>query len=341
MTLPVDLARLTPQQRAAALLSSARADMADRLWSAAIGTSRSNDGRPATDSLSGGPLSGGDAAASGGGLVPRSALDALLDRLLADETAAPAAPAPAADTPATESTAAAPAAGLGANSRYGAALNDAAERAGIPAPALAAIIDAEAARNRDGSWNPHSRNSRSSAAGLGQFLSGTWLGMARTPGTWLNALARQRGLVDAAGHISGGARAELLALRYDPAASIQTIADYARGNVQRLRRAGVDVGAGAQDVARAAYIGHHLGPGDALRFYSGTLAPERARVLLTAQIGPARAARQIAASGDPAQAHRTWLLGHIARHVDTARYAAPADSAIALAATGVNDKIIG
>jgi len=338
MTLPVDLARLTPQQRAAALLSSARTDMADRLWSAAIGTSRNSGSDSGTASLQ-----GRDPAASGGSLVPRSALDALLDRLLADETASPAAPAPALDTPAAEPGAAAsgPAAGLGANSRYASALNAAAARAGIPAPALAAIIDAEAARNRDGSWNPHSRNSRSSAAGLGQFLSGTWLGMARTPGTWLNALARQRGLVDAAGHISGGARAELLALRYDPAASIQTIADYARGNVERLRRAGVVVGTEAQEVARAAYIGHHLGPGDALRFYRGTIAPARARVLLTAQIGPARTARQIAASGDPTEAHRSWLLGHIARHVDTARYASRADSGVTLAATGVNDKNIG
>jgi hypothetical protein len=216
----------------------------------------------------------------------------------------------------------APAGGLGANARFAPALEAAATRTGIPAPALAAIIDAEAARLPDGTWNPHSRNPRSSAAGLGQFLSGTWLEMARREGTWLNAAARQRGLVDAQGHIAPHERGALLALRHDPAASIEAVADYARGNVEAMRRRGIAIGNDAQSLARAAYIGHHLGPGDAIRFYDGTIAPERARILLGAQIGADRAMRRIARSGNAPLAHRQWLMSHIDAHVRPGRYTA-------------------
>lgn len=335
MTLPIDMTRMTPQQRAATLLSAARSDLSGRLWSAALGSTTARSSSPV------GTLPGDAATSSGTSPLPRTALDSLLDRLLAAEgaLAPPAAEATGAvaPPPETASSESAPLSGLGANTRYADTLQAAATRVGIPAPALAAIIDAEAARNRDGSWNPLSRNSRSSAAGLGQFLSGTWLDMARTPGTWLNAQAKARGLVDSAGHIAQSARADLLAMRYDPAASIQAIADYAHGNIARLRKSGIAIGDQAQDVAQAAYIGHHLGPGDALRFYRGTISPTRARVLLTAQIGSTRAAQKIAATGNAAGAHRTWLLGHIARHIDTGRYAAP----VTFAATAVNEKNIG
>lgn len=202
-----------------------------------------------------------------------------------------------------------------ANARYAGMLDAAAARTGLATATLSAIINAEAGRRADGGWNPLSRNPRSSAAGLGQFLSGTWLGLARQGGTWLNRYAQEHGLVDAAGHIAPGAKSALLALRYTPQAAIESVADYARANVSQLRRAGVAVGEGAADVARAAYIGHHLGPGDALRFYKGELSSVRAHALLAAQIGTEKAAHRVAQAGDAARAHRGWLLGYVEKHI--------------------------
>lgn len=209
---------------------------------------------------------------------------------------------------------------LGANARYQPALESAAARTGIPANALAAIVHAEAAKGRDGSWQCFSRNPRSSAAGLGQFLSGTWEGMAETKGSWLNAVAQSKGWLNSNGQVVSAARSALLALRYDATASINAIADYANQNLDGLKRAGVAIGSDAKDIARSAYLGHHLGLGDAIKFMKGGLAPARARMLLGAQIGRADADRHIASAGDATAAHRSWFLNYVSRNVRPERF---------------------
>lgn len=214
--------------------------------------------------------------------------------------------------------------GLGVNIRHRQTLEDAAARTGIPAPALAAIVDAEAGKARDGSWQIYSRNPRSSAAGLGQFLSRTWEGLAEAGGTWLNAHARGAGWIGGDGQLLASARPALLALRYDAVASINGIADYARRNLDGLRRAGVDTAGEIGATARLAYLGHHLGLGDAIRFLrQGGLSGARARVLLDAQVGQSTSGRRIAATGDATAAHRSWLLGYLDRMVRVDRYTAP------------------
>ena len=50
-------------------------------------------------------------------------------------------------------------------------------------------------KGKGGRWQVMSRNPRSSAAGLGQFLSGTWIGEAQRKGTYLNEVARTRGWI--------------------------------------------------------------------------------------------------------------------------------------------------
>src|SRR5690606_28973798 len=55
---------------------------------------------------------------------------------------------------------------------------EASRRCGLAPSALAALIDAEAAKRPDGSWDPKSANPRSSARGLTQFLRATWIDMA-------------------------------------------------------------------------------------------------------------------------------------------------------------------
>lgn len=344
MIAATDLSRLAPADKAAIIYAQARSDVATRLWRAALGSYDDSET---------------DGAAVRGGDCTEFNLDTLLS-LLGSKGAAgapsavapPAAPmttgmAPSPTAAAPASTTAAPGArdagfldagssgsgghdaapsdllsGLGPNMRYGEVLVAAAARTGIPAAAIAAIVDAEAGRGCDGKWNTGSRNPRSSAAGLGQFLSGTWQGEAERPGTWLHDTALSHGWLGSNGRLLPEARSALLALRYDGTASINATADYASSSVAHLRRAGITIGDDVASVARAAYLGHHLGAGDSVRFLKGGLDSGRARVLLDAQVGTASASQRIARAGDAASAHRSWLLDYVNRHITPARFGA-------------------
>lgn len=330
MITAADFSRLSPADKAQLIYAQAQADVSTRLWRAALGSGEDN----------------GDAGATGTSTVPGFTLDSLLSLLMPKNTAGGV---PSAATPATPASpdlltlskvtpppgiasaldplmigrtgAEGPVTGLGPNARYRSVLDSAAERTGIPAPALAAIVNAEAAKAGDGGWKTGSRNPRSSAAGLGQFLSGTWEGEAERPGTWLNATAARQGWLSGDGKILPAARSALLALRYDASASINATADYASRSLAQLKQAGIAIGDDMDAVARAAYIGHHLGVGDAIRFLKGGLDSGRATVLLKAQIGSASASARIMRAGDAATAHRSWLLDFVSRNVTPARFA--------------------
>jgi hypothetical protein len=347
---PAQLAALSPQKRAQVIYAEAQSQLSTRLWRAALGDGEGKDARETSpfasnnmnmDSLLGllggreavaGPQghcachcacschkpaasNAGDAGVkTGGGTTGAGTIDP-------DEPRA---------TPAVMLSSARVGGGnaangalqLGPNARYAATFATAEARTGIPAPALAAIVDAEAAKTSDGSWNTHSRNPRSSAAGLGQFLSGTWVELAQTQGTWLNGYAADRGWLDGRGRLQTGHRAELLALRYDPKASILGVADLAKGNLDRLEQAGVRVRTDAETLAKAAYLGHHLGLGDAKKFLSGGIEAGRARMLLSAQIGSSAAEQRIANAGNATHAHRQWLMGFIDRRIRPEAFAA-------------------
>ena len=336
-----ELANLTPAKRAQVIYAEAQSQLSSRLWRAALGDGDSKDNRDTSpfspnnmkmDSLLG--LLGGreDVAGAQGQCACHcacschqqtagSANDAKAAPRIGTTGAGtidPDEPRSYAPVNLASGSAGASTSGdlkLGANARYAATFAHAEARTGIPASALAAIVDAEAAKTSDGSWNTHSRNPRSSAAGLGQFLSGTWQELAQTEGTWLNKYAAERGWLDGRGRLQTGNRAELLALRYDPQASILGVADLAKCNLDRLEKGGVRVRTDAETLAKAAYLGHHLGLGDARRFLSGGIDSARARMLLSAQIGASAAEQRIASTGDATQAHRQWLLGFIDRRI--------------------------
>ncbi|NWK98908.1 peptidoglycan-binding protein [Sphingobium lactosutens] len=311
------LPALSAAQKAEVIYTQARSELTNRLWRAALGGEED-----------------GTKAIGGETKLPMS-LDALLS-LLDERKGATAHAAPQPPVPTVEKERNAPARwdgqgqqgqapangqrGYGPNAGYAGALSAAAQRTGLPAAALATIVHAEAAKGSDGRWLPYSRNPRSSAAGLGQFLSGTWRGEAEREGTWLNDVARQQGWLNDHGKVKGEDCAALLALRYNPEAAIQATADYAKANLDALGRAGISIGESAQAIAQAAYLGHHLGRGDAIRFLKGGLDPDRARTLLNVQVGAASAGKKIAATGNAAAAHRAWLLDFMGRNIRPERF---------------------
>lgn len=344
---PSQLAALSPAKRAQVIYAEAQSQLSTRLWRAALGDGDGKDARETSpfspnnmkmDSLLGLLGGGGEIAGAQGHCAchcacschkPTGASPAGANLGTGRGTTGAGRMDPEEPRTATVAAVATPigtaSAGglqLGPNARYAATFATAEARTGIPASALAAIVDAEAAKTGDGSWNTHSRNPRSSAAGLGQFLSGTWQDLAQTQGTWLNAYAAERGWLDGRGRIQTGNRAELLALRYDPKASILGVADLAKGNLDRLEKAGVRVRTDAETLAKAAYLGHHLGLGDAKKFLGGGIEAGRARMLLSAQIGSSAAEQRIASAGDATQAHRQWLLGFIDRRIRPEAFAA-------------------
>ena len=75
--------------------------------------------------------------------------------------------------------------------------------------------------------------------------------------------------------------------------------------LRRIVSRNFSIGAGAATIAQSAYLGHHLGLGDAVKFMKGGLDPARAKMLLGAQIGAAQAGRHIAAAGDATAVERS------------------------------------
>lgn len=295
-----DIGRLAPAARAELIYRSARAGLEDRLWQAALGRAD-----PAVE----------PAAEPGS---PRLLdLQKLVDALAADDRFEPRlTPGPVTAPPSPSDGGALD---LGPNAAFAPAIEAAAARTGLAPAMLAAIVDAEAGRTADGRWNPASRNPRSTASGLGQFLQSTWLGEARRAGSWLHEVAASRGWLGPSGAVRPDAQAALLALRADPVASINAVADHAAANLTRLRSAGVrtDDLAGT---AKAAYLAHHLGLGDAMRYLGRGLDEARAGRLLAAQVGSAAAARRIEAAASATEAHRTWLETYVARRIQPSRF---------------------
>jgi len=92
--------------------------------------------------------------------------------------------------------------------------------------------------------NPHAKNPRSSATGLGQFLAGTWLDVIRKHRPDL---------------LAGRSREDILALRTDPDLSRAMTDAYAADNAAELRRAGLPTTPGN------IYLAHFAGLGGARR----------------------------------------------------------------------------
>ncbi|HEX8149248.1 MAG TPA: peptidoglycan-binding protein [Pyrinomonadaceae bacterium] len=200
---------------------------------------------------------------------------------------------------------------LGVNERYRDALLLAQRRTGIDAAAIAGLINAEAARDRNGRWVADSYNELSGARGLTQFLAGTWIDRATAAGTYLNEVAAARGFVrrDEQGRFVVTDRQSLLDLRNDPTASIVSAAEYGRENLAGLERLGL-LPADMTDDRRARYMyyAHHEGFAGAVRLLTDSrgVTEDAARRALVQGRGRTRATAMMREHGSYAAAFRVW-----------------------------------
>lgn len=211
---------------------------------------------------------------------------------------------------------------LGDNDEYKDDILAASERTGIDPAALAAMIDAEAAK-KDGVWDKDSKATGSSAAGLTQFLKGTWNQQAVKAGTYLNEKAVEQGLVeqtDDGFKIVKGKEQELLDLRNDARTSIITGAEYGKDNLDALDRAGlVPEGASDDEKAKLMYLAHHEGASGAKALLNGTLDDDRAKTLLEANVGETRA-EKLTENETASEAYKTWLNSYIDRKIQPDKF---------------------
>ncbi len=101
---------------------------------------------------------------------------------------------------------------------------------------------------RESGFNASAQASTSSARGLFQFTSGTWLSM-------VDRYGAQHGL-----DVTGASREQILALRDDPALSARMAGELARENAAAMAR---DIG--RQPTSGELYAAHFLGPAEASR----------------------------------------------------------------------------
>lgn len=151
--------------------------------------------------------------------------------------------------------------------RVAAHIRDAAQKTGVPFEFLLAQA------NQESRLNPEAKNAKSSAMGLFQFTSGTWLEMVKGHGA-------EHGLDKYANAIVKGAdgrwtvkdkalKKEILDLRRDPALSALMAAEYAKDNEQVL-----ETKLGRQVSTQDLYLAHFLGAGGALKVLRGKHLPD-------------------------------------------------------------------
>lgn len=200
---------------------------------------------------------------------------------------------------------------LGKNAVYLSEIQAAEKATGVDGSAIAALIDAEAAKVTSGpdkgQWDKTSFHPGSGAAGLTQFLADTWEGHARKPPHLLNTRGKADGLITAANKVATGKKADLLKLRFDPLLSIVSAAEYGVDNLKALDKAGVLPGSLTDDQrAWYMYLAHHEGASGATGFLNGTKTYTRAK--LVGQVGATAADKYIkAAGGKTSAAYRLWL----------------------------------
>jgi hypothetical protein len=262
---------------------------------------------------------------------------------------------------------------LGKNNIFRKAILDAAKRCKLDPQALGALINAEAAQltkyvpvlDANGQpklgknkqvqkrieylgWNPNSFNAGSNAAGLTQFIVGTWLGYALQGNShlhqqcvargWIRTIENKRGqkhheFVLSTGlsvprpeqqqYVSDANVKDCLQLRFDPTCSIEAAADLGYDNLRVLENSHFDLSkTTSSDKAKLMYLLHHEGPSNGVLFIKNKLASmskgkfasslERLKSIFVLQIGAKLADKYLnEADNNVELAYRRWLCKYI------------------------------
>lgn len=194
-------------------------------------------------------------------------------------------------------------------------------------------------------WNANAGNAQSGAAGLTQFLASTWLTHVLIPGYYIHERSVANGWVKQAADAKGKKQwmfvladgstttqpyakrqsdanvKKCLAMRMDPAWSINAAADYGNTNLKVLERSGFSLSrVNDMDRAKLMYLLHHEGEGAGPLFLRNKLAAARGGVSglkskFITQLGSGGAAKVDehikAAKGDVEFAYRRWLSKYI------------------------------
>jgi len=191
----------------------------------------------------------------------------------------------------------------------------AAKAHGLAPQALAALINAEAAKLGkvpNQYWNAKSKNHKTSAGGLTQFLDGAWLEICEND----KSLVCQ--YLKAHPKTSKSAR---LALKFNAEYAIDAAAVYAEGNIAQLGKKPynlpIDKITDPTEKAKLAYLAHHEGAKGAYRIIMGLDDNDVAKNRLHKQI-PDTADQYIArfVGADSAKtAYAVWLCSYVDNHI--------------------------
>lgn len=252
------------------------------------------------------------------------------------------------------------------NEKYRKLILASAKRYDLTPYALAALVDAEAAKTK-GAWDEKSFNKGTDAAGLTQFLRGTWLEMVAEPRSLMNQRIKQENKLDkvigkldesdayclygvkgtVTTKLGDGTIIMLLQWRFNPEYAIDTAALYGKINLEKLAKRGLSINALApEDLAKVMYLAHHEGAGGSVAVIKGKIEPDVAEINLKKQIGDKSAYALITRFGnEPKVAYTYWLyytlidakinVAHFMVKPDGLQPKKTADIATALGATTV------
>lgn len=129
---------------------------------------------------------------------------------------------------------------------------------------------------------------------------------------------------------SDGNLQKVLDLRFEAEYSIHTAVDYVMQNFAMLRRSKFKLDTiNDGEKAKIAYLAHHLGPTDVVRFINDTMTAEQAEKLLKNQMNVTSAEdRANKEDGDYLAAHRKWLNAFINSRIDLVKYTCKAEDAL-------------
>ena len=201
------------------------------------------------------------------------------------------------------------------NNKYRAYIVNAAKRHSFTPHALAAVIDAEAAKiKKTGEWDINSKANSSSAAGLTQFLDGTWLAMCNDQSSLVGQYVKNNPKLT---------KEQKLNLRFNAEMAIDAAAAYAMNNFKASGLPYQNL-TEPSSIAKFAYLLHHEGATGGKNFVLNSLSVERAKKLLFIQFGKngAKQAEEFLKryKGDVKAAYGAWLRNYIDGHINIYDY---------------------